>query len=91
MVLPNVRNLRPSRLESREADHLRAPETRTVTFLRSEHPHWGPNYWQTLVGLDVRMPAAVDSTGHVLSGFLVAAEESSEKITLTFSDLAPED
>ena len=67
-----------------------APETRTVTFLRSEHPHWGPNYFQALVGLDVRMPAAFDAQGRVLAGFLVGAEESDEEIVLTFSDLALE-
>lgn len=68
-----------------------APETRSVTFLRREHPHWGNGYFQALVGSKVKMPAMVDATGHVLSGFLVAARETEDAIELEFSDLAAED
>jgi hypothetical protein len=65
----------------------RAPETRTVTVERARYP---AGYWSALVGCELRMPAVVHE-GRVLAGFLVAADESSEEIRLTFSDLQSED
>jgi hypothetical protein len=65
----------------------RAPETRTVTVERARYPR---GYWGALVGCELRMPAVVVE-GRVLAGFLVAAEESDEAVTLTFSDIGPED
>jgi hypothetical protein len=47
-----------------------------------------PGYFQPLIGL--RMPALVEA-GKVMAGVLVAVEESSEIVRLTFEGLAPED
>ena len=64
-----------------------APETRVVTVERARYPS---GYWAALVGCELRMPAVVVE-GKVLAGFLVAAEESSEFVVLTFAGLAPEE
>lgn len=65
----------------------RASGRRVVTLARER---WPAGYWIALMGCDVRMPAVVES-GRVLAGFLVAAEETSEEIVLTFEELAPEE
>jgi hypothetical protein len=64
----------------------RAPETRTVTVERARYP---AGYWSALVGCELRMPALV-LDGKVMAGFLVAAEETNETVTLTFAGLQPE-
>lgn len=64
------------------------PATRTVVLERAGRG-WPDGYFKALVGLKLKMPAVV-ARGRVLVGYLVAAEESPESFTLTFSDLEPE-
>ena len=60
--------------------------TRTVRVPRNGR---AAGYFDALLGLDIRMPAVVES-GRVLAGYLIGVVEDEDGFTLEFSGLAPE-
>lgn len=63
------------------------PALRTVTVARSKF-QWRIGYFESLVGVKVRMPFM--DGDKAMAGWLIAAEETADEITLTFSEVGPE-